>query len=67
MSTQIPAGILAEKHGGKLLFGGGIFLTSIFTLITPMAVRISLKFFIAVRVLTGMAEVILIFLNFTEL
>ncbi|XP_065579958.1 putative inorganic phosphate cotransporter isoform X2 [Artemia franciscana] len=56
MSTQIPAGILAEKHGGKLLFGGGIFLTSIFTLITPMAVRISLKFFIAVRVLTGMAE-----------
>ena len=37
--TQIPGGVLAERFGGKLVFGLGILVTSVFTILTPLAAR----------------------------
>ena len=37
--TQIPGGMLAERYGGKLIFGLGILVTSVFTILTPLAAR----------------------------
>ena len=51
--TQIPGGILAKHFGGKLLFGIGALCTSLFTLLTPLAARISWKCLVAVRVIEG--------------
>ena len=39
------------------MFGVGIFVTVLFTVITPMVARISVWLFIAVRVLEGIGEV----------
>ena len=58
--TQIPGGRLAEIFGGKWIFGIGILLTSIFTVITPWAAKTNIKFFIAVRVIEGLCEGVLI-------
>lgn len=54
--TQIPGGRLAETLGGKLVYGVGVFLTSIFTLLTPFAARKSLPALVLVRILTGLGE-----------
>ena len=54
--TQLPGGRLAEKYGGKRLYGGGILITSIFTLLTPLAATISLPLFVIVRVIEGFGE-----------
>lgn len=55
--TQIPGGILAERFGGKVVFGMGVLFTDFFCLLTPVAARSSKELLIAVRVLTGLAEV----------
>lgn len=55
--TQVPGGRLAELFGGKLVYGIGVLITAIFTLLTPIAARINFPLFIAVRVLEGMGEV----------
>ncbi|XP_052806068.1 vesicular glutamate transporter 1-like [Mya arenaria] len=54
--TQIPGGYLATRLGGKYLFGGGVFLTALFTLITPLCARWSVYLLVAVRVLEGLFE-----------
>ncbi|KAL4217610.1 hypothetical protein ACF0H5_022352 [Mactra antiquata] len=54
--TQIPGGWMAEKFGGKWMFGGGVLCTAILTLATPLAARYSVGVFIAVRVLEGLGE-----------
>ncbi|CAF0896316.1 unnamed protein product [Rotaria sordida] len=56
ISTQVIGGNLAEKFGGKWIFGGGIFIASILTLLTPLAARIDYKLLIAIRVIIGMAS-----------
>ena len=45
---------LAEIFGGKWIFGIGILMTSIFTVIMPWAAKTDLKLLVAVRVLEGM-------------
>jgi ACS family sodium-dependent inorganic phosphate cotransporter-like MFS transporter 5 len=55
--TQIPGGYLAEKYGGKWLFGIGTFITAFLTLLTPLAAKAGTTQFIAVRVLEGLGEV----------
>ena len=62
MTSQIPAGIMAERFGGKYIFGFGILFTGIFNILTPLAARSSLPALYTVRVLTGIAEVGCIFL-----
>lgn len=54
--TQIPGGRLAETLGGKLIYGIGVLLTAIFTLLTPYAAHHSLPVLIIVRIFEGMAE-----------
>ncbi|XP_078595342.1 sialin-like [Branchiostoma floridae x Branchiostoma japonicum] len=57
--TQIPAGWLAGRFGGKLVFGLGILFTAVFTLLTPLAARTATWLLIAVRVAEGLAEGVL--------
>lgn len=54
--TQIPGGRLAEMYGGKKIFGYGILITAIFTLLSPIAARLSYPLFILVRILEGVGE-----------
>ena len=56
MLTQVPGGRLAETLGGKLIYGIGVFLTAIFTLLTPIAAKKSLPALVLVRILEGLGE-----------
>jgi len=47
---------LAERIGGKILYGGGVLVTSGLTLLTPVAARWSVHMLIGLRVLEGVAE-----------
>ena len=47
---------MAERIGGKILFGGGVLVTAVLTLLTPMAARLSVYMLIALRVLEGIGE-----------
>ncbi|XP_049809313.1 putative inorganic phosphate cotransporter [Schistocerca nitens] len=53
---QLPGGILAERFGGKLVFGLGTFLTGILTIVSPFAVWLQEDLFFVVRLLEGLAE-----------
>lgn len=55
--AQIPAGILAQKYGGKHVFGIGMLMTALLTLLTPFAARAGPMYLIAFRVLEGIGEV----------
>lgn len=54
--TQLPGGRLAELFGGKWLYGVGVLVTSVFTLLTPMAAHTSLYLLYAVRIIEGLGE-----------
>lgn len=54
--AQIPGGILAQKYGGKHVFGIGIFLTGVLTVLTPFAARMGPGYMITVRVIEGIGE-----------
>ncbi|XP_077989953.1 vesicular glutamate transporter 1-like [Glandiceps talaboti] len=54
--TQIPGGLLANKYGGKLVFGGGILATALLTILTPIATVWSVYFLIAIRIMEGFFE-----------
>lgn len=56
MLTQIPGGRLAELFGGKYIYGIGVLVTAVFTLLTPVAARNGLPALVLVRVLEGMGE-----------
>ena len=55
--TQIPGGWLATKFGGKYVFGVGVLVTSLLTLITPQMAYISIWALVACRVVIGFFEV----------
>ncbi len=56
--TQIPGGILAERFGGKWVFGLAVVFTDLFCLLSPIAARSGgLPALIVVRILNGLAEV----------
>lgn len=54
---------MAELFGGKKIYGLGVLMTALFTLLSPIAARINFPLFIAVRVLEGMGEVSYLVLN----
>jgi len=54
--TQIPGGWLSTRYGGKNLFGFGILMTALFTLVTPPAARVSPYLLAVVRMLEGLFE-----------
>ena len=47
---------MADRFGGKWLYGGCVFLSSIVSLLTPAAARIHIGVVIALRVLSGLGE-----------
>ena len=47
---------MADRFGGKWLYGGGVFLSSVVSLLTPAAARIHIGVVIALRVLSGLGE-----------
>nr|XP_042909281.1 putative inorganic phosphate cotransporter isoform X2 [Parasteatoda tepidariorum] len=54
--TQIPGGIMAEKYSAKALYGMGILVTAIFTLLTPLAANWSVWALVAARTIEGLGE-----------
>ncbi|XP_042907967.1 sialin isoform X2 [Parasteatoda tepidariorum] len=54
--TQVPGGRMAEKFGGKWLFGLGVLCTSVLTLLTPIAARWGVVPLIVLRVCEGLGE-----------
>ncbi|KAG7173893.1 inorganic phosphate cotransporter-like 8, partial [Homarus americanus] len=54
--TNIPGGRAAEYLGGKMVFGLGIVLSAILTILTPISARSSTPLLIAVRVLGGVVQ-----------
>ena len=55
MYSQVIGAIAAEKFGGKIILGGGIFVTSGLTLLLPFCAH-SLPLLYAVRALMGLGE-----------
>ncbi|GFU23497.1 hypothetical protein NPIL_187841, partial [Nephila pilipes] len=54
--TPLLGGRLSELLGAKWLLGGGIFFTSLLTLITPMAAEYGVGVMVALRVIVGAAQ-----------
>lgn len=54
--TQVPGGRLAEMFGGKRIYGIGVLITAIFTLLTPFAALWNMTALVIVRVLEGVGE-----------
>ncbi|KAK6627087.1 hypothetical protein RUM44_009564 [Polyplax serrata] len=54
--TQLPGGYLAAIYGGKRLFGVGIAVTSLLTILTPLFTKYSLYLLVTLRVLEGLFE-----------
>ena len=54
--TQVPGGLLAERFGGRWIFGVGIVMTAVLTLLTPVAAYVGVGGLIAVRVAEGLFE-----------
>ena len=55
--TQIPGGWIATRFGGKHVFGIGVLVTSVLTLITPQMAYINIWALVTVRVIIGLFEV----------
>ncbi|KAJ8960944.1 hypothetical protein NQ318_020244 [Aromia moschata] len=56
ITTQIIGGYLASKFGGRKIFGAGIAVTGLLTLVTPLASNVSVYLLIAVRIVEGIFE-----------
>ncbi|XP_074653838.1 sialin-like isoform X3 [Tubulanus polymorphus] len=51
--TQVPGGWLAARYGGKIVFGAGMLLTSVATLLIPVGARGHVGVVIFLRILMG--------------
>ncbi|XP_065897726.1 sialin-like isoform X2 [Dysidea avara] len=56
MVSQLPGGWLATKIGGKYVFGVGVLVTSLLTLITPQMAYLNLWALVSCRVVMGFFE-----------
>ncbi|XP_043194451.1 putative inorganic phosphate cotransporter isoform X1 [Amphibalanus amphitrite] len=54
--SQIPGGRLAERVGAARTFGGGIFLTALLNLLTPVCTHWRVEALIFIRALQGVAS-----------
>lgn len=55
--SQIPGGLMAEQFGGKWVVFGFLGLSSVATLLTPVAARFSFAALIVLRVFVGIGSV----------
>ncbi len=58
LTLQVPAGLLADRFGGKWVLGLGVLLWSVFTLLTPPAAALGLSALLLCRFLMGVAEAV---------
>lgn len=56
--TQIPVGYLSEKYSIKKMIGFSLFLSSLLSLLMPMAAEGGAAFLLACRVAQGVAQVL---------
>lgn len=56
MLCMFIAGMIATRHGGKVVAGSAVLIWSIFTLLTPYAAIVSFPVLIAARIGMGMGE-----------
>lgn len=56
--TQIVGGKLADRYGGKVVLGFGVFIWSLFTLVAPPAAALGITVLIVARILMGMGEAV---------
>lgn len=56
--TQIVGGKLADRYGGKVILGFGVFIWSLFTLVAPPAAALGITVLIIARILMGMGEAV---------
>eukprot|EP00731_Ephydatia_muelleri_P037304 Em0438g9a len=54
--TQFPGGILAQRFGGKWVFGVGVAMTALLTVLIPLAAMRNVWLLVSVRVLQGAFE-----------
>lgn len=54
MVTQVPGGWLASRYGGKHVFGGGVFVALVATILVPVAARAHAYWVILLRVIMGL-------------
>jgi len=54
--TQVPGGRLAEVYGGSRLYGVGVLVTAVFTILTPLAANMGIYALVLVRVMEGLGE-----------
>lgn len=54
--SQIPAGWLATRFGGKRVFGWSIFIATICTMLTPIGANTDYRLLIVLRVIVGMCN-----------
>lgn len=55
--SQVPGGLLAERFGGKWVLVGSLGLSTLATVLTPVAARASYVLLIFLRVLCGIGSV----------
>lgn len=56
ITTQFIGGYVASKIGGNIIFGAGIGMTAILTLLTPLAAKAGIGYLVAIRVVEGVFE-----------
>jgi len=55
--TQIPGGLMAERLGAKWVLFGFLGISTIATLLTPIAAKLSYQALIVVRIAAGFGSV----------
>ncbi len=55
--TPLPGGHLARKLGGAMVIGVAVCVNGLLTLFTPLAARMHVGMFIALRIAIGLAQV----------
>lgn len=56
ITTQLIGGVVAARIGGNRIFGIGIGMTAVLTLLTPIAAKAGLYVLLAVRIIEGIFE-----------
>lgn len=57
--SHIPGGLASDIFGAKHVFGGGVFVSAICSLVTPFAASINYYFAFTVRIVMGIAQGVL--------
>lgn len=54
--SHLPGGVFADRFGGKHALGYGLLVTSVTTLLSPVAARLGSGYLIALRIIMGLGE-----------